>query len=103
MISLETANRIKLLHKERRYTGAQIAKKCDVSRGTVWNVVTGRWKPRIVDRFDEGADAGWKEMGRCKFCGCLVWLPCTGCKQRRDEEIRRIVMQATSPGRRGAG
>ncbi len=103
---IEAAQR---LLSEGKLSRRAIAKKLDVSRGSVSAVASGLLRPQAPAAPDDGPlETG--PIERCASCGGRVYLPCRLCRvrewkiERQDETRRRnergtdVPAWRTSPG-----
>lgn len=66
-----------------------VAQSLHLSRGTVWNIARGQWRPK---RSPSGAGdlANPPPYEKCPDCHCLVTLPCVRCRVLEALEAGRL-------------
>jgi len=79
MIAHRVVNEISRLLAEDQLSQREIARRLEVSRGTVSRISTGKRSDHTAER-SEVENSGPPQ--RCPTCGAMVLMPCRGCRTR---------------------
>lgn len=97
MIAIETVCRVRELLAAGELSQREIARKLELSRGTVSAIATGRRTDRVAKpRPGEEPPLFAGPYLRCRGCGGMVQMPCLLCRVRA---LRPSRIASRHPGR----